>query len=103
MGTLGLGNPGGVDCRSLIKKALTAGGVGYVAPLILGTATPASAQVISAVCPGPSCAIHLRRIGAPGSARCFGHVPAVHSVNLQYAVGYHRKFACAWDNDNHGN
>ena len=56
MGTLGSGNPGGVDRRSLIKKALTAGGVGYVAPLILGTATPASAQVVSASCPGPSCA-----------------------------------------------
>ena len=55
MGTLGSGNPGGVDRRSLIKKALTAGGVGYVAPLILGTATPASAQVISAACSGPSC------------------------------------------------
>ena len=42
----------GVDRRSAIKKALIASGVGYVAPMILASATPAAAQAISGVCPG---------------------------------------------------
>jgi len=45
----------GVDRRTLIKRALAASGAVYVAPMILGTASPASAQVISGSCPGPEC------------------------------------------------
>ena len=37
-----------VDRRSAIKRALAAGGIGYVAPMILGSATPALAQVSTA-------------------------------------------------------
>ena len=44
-----------VDRRSLIKNALIIGGGAYAAPLILGTATPASAQVVSATCSTSSC------------------------------------------------
>ena len=45
-----------VDRRLLIKNALIIGGGAYAAPLILGTATPASAQVVSATCSTSSCA-----------------------------------------------
>jgi hypothetical protein len=44
-----------VDRRSLIKKALIVGGGAYAAPLILGTATPASAQIVSATCSSSTC------------------------------------------------
>ena len=44
-----------VDRRSLIKNALIIGGGAYAAPLILGTATPASAQIVSATCAASSC------------------------------------------------
>lgn len=36
--------------RTLIKKTLVLGSAGYVAPLILGSATPASAQAVSGAC-----------------------------------------------------
>jgi hypothetical protein len=36
--------------RTLIKKTLLLGSAGYVAPLILGSATPASAQAVSGAC-----------------------------------------------------
>ena len=36
-----------IDRRSVIKKSVLAGGIGYVAPMILGAATPVSAQQIS--------------------------------------------------------
>ena len=39
-----------VNRREMIKKAIQAGGVAYVAPMVLASATPASAQVS----PGPS-------------------------------------------------
>jgi hypothetical protein len=45
-----------LDRRTAIRKALLASGVGYVAPMILGSATPAMAQV-SGACTGsePDC------------------------------------------------
>ena len=36
-----------VNRRAVIRKGLIAGGVGYVAPMILGSATPVSAQHVS--------------------------------------------------------
>lgn len=45
-----------VDRRSAIKKALAAGGVGYVAPMVLGPATPASAQVSGGCTVSDTCA-----------------------------------------------
>lgn len=36
--------------REAIRRALAAAGAGYVAPMILGTATPASAQVSGGLC-----------------------------------------------------
>ena len=46
----------GVDRRTLIKRMLTAGSIGYVAPMILASSAPASAQVISGACSNPGCA-----------------------------------------------
>jgi hypothetical protein len=37
----------GLNRRDLIKKGLALGSVGYVAPMILGSAVPASAQPVS--------------------------------------------------------
>lgn len=42
-----------VDRREMIKAAIKAGGVAYVAPMILASATPASAQVSQG--PSPQC------------------------------------------------
>lgn len=39
-----------VNRRAVIKKGLVAGGVGYVAPMILGSATPVSAAAVSSAC-----------------------------------------------------
>ena len=68
--------------RELMKRALVAGGVGYVAPMVLGTATPARAQTISGVCTSctdtsgggdPACGsgfICVDRVGESGSPIC---------------------------------
>jgi hypothetical protein len=47
-----------VDRRSMIKRALTLGGAAYVAPMILSTATPVSAQGVTPPpggSPNPEC------------------------------------------------
>lgn len=43
----------GTNRREAIKRALKAGGVAYVAPIVLGSAVPASAQVSPG--PNPEC------------------------------------------------
>ena len=67
-----------VSRRQLIRKALVAGGVGYVAPMVLGSATPVFAQAVSGTCTtcqidnecpqGFSC---LARVGASGNQCVF--------------------------------
>jgi hypothetical protein len=43
-------SPSGLSRRDLIRRGLAVGSVGYVAPMILGSAVPASAQVSGSGC-----------------------------------------------------
>ena len=61
--------------RTLIKKALTLGSAGYVAPMILGSATPASAQAVSTTCNSSGCDVGC----ASGECACIDIVGGARS------------------------
>lgn len=58
--------------RELIRRSLLLGASGYVAPLVLGSAVPASAQIVSSIpCNNPGCGgfgvFRVLQTGFPGS------------------------------------
>ena len=61
--------------RTLIKKTLMLGSAGYVAPMILGSATPASAQAVSTTCNSSGCSVEC----AAGACACIDIVGGARS------------------------
>ena len=60
-----------IDRRSLIKRGLGAGGLAYVAPMVLSSVTPALAQSVSNPSPGCVGATCDNFIACAGNQDCF--------------------------------
>jgi hypothetical protein len=107
--------------RDAIKRALAASGAAYVAPMILGSASPASAQAISGTtCVGcgqlqpfatcaPNCSCYGRAstsgLGCvqlnPVGGQC-GGVPTTCNLDSECGPGELCVIACGVDNTNSG-
>jgi hypothetical protein len=71
--------------RDVIRRALTAGGAAYVAPMILGSATPASAQIVSGqVCQG-GCVSLFGSCGSGPTCSCYADSTGFGLVCVDYS------------------